>query len=126
MPARLPCPECEADLPQPLEQRGPRVCSQCRGQWFDEQAASAMDDTLPPVSRQPPGAPSRRCPSCEVTLEARRSGDVELGGCPRCLGLFVQAGAIEALRRQQQERQSWAEPVYATPIAQVLTFKKHE
>src|SRR4051794_35224787 len=104
MAQRAPCPECEVELPR--ARRGPRACASCQGVWFDEDAALARGAPLPPVPRPARGAPRRLCPACGGPREARRSGEVELGGCPICRGLFVAAGALAALQRQRAEREA--------------------
>jgi len=82
--AKVACPKCFGWMFV-----GAKFCSHC--------GAEASRTELP-------SAP-RHCPRCKVILQAVEIGGVELGECPRCVGLWVD---IESLRRicADHEKQS--------------------
>ncbi|MEZ4367777.1 MAG: zf-TFIIB domain-containing protein [Kofleriaceae bacterium] len=43
------------------------------------------------------------CPRCEVALMPRLLGDLQVDECPRCVGVFVDAVAIERILAERQQ-----------------------
>ena len=82
------------------------ACSRCHGLWFlpgQLAAPELASGFVPPHEHAAPaaagGIPSdvlqRECGWCRLPLSSRRIGEVELDICPRCGGVWLDAGEFE-------------------------------
>jgi Zn-finger nucleic acid-binding protein len=105
MIAFMVCPACSGAL-APLTAAGVTVdvCAACGGVWLDPgelQAlpgahAALLSGRLTGAGNRPVPGP---CPRCLVALDARTLNDVVIDQCPRCHGLWCDAGELAAVRR---------------------------
>jgi Zn-finger nucleic acid-binding protein len=107
------CPDCDAPL-APETAHGVTVdaCPQCAGIWFDDSeygrlktvASSALfaleDRLVPQAERLAQGSHERRCPACSMVMFRYRylyNSPVELDGCERCNGVWVEDGELRKM-----------------------------
>lgn len=69
------CPQCGKDV-----NPGSAICPFCGGRVGDEKSAS------------PP-----KCPRCQIPLELKKEGAVDIHACPRCSGLWIAPGEFDIL-----------------------------
>jgi Zn-finger nucleic acid-binding protein len=71
------------------------VCPSCGGLWLDAGELERKGAKLPPGGVDYGG--DRRCPRCDRRMRVRPSKVAELDVCPKCNGMFLDAGEIELL-----------------------------
>lgn len=113
----MDCPACQVPMREGVE-AGARhhACPQCAGLWFADgdmarllaagpQAVDFVEETNRPV-REPEPATALLCPDCGSPLMAYKyayASPVELDGCERCGGVFVQDGELAAIQGWKDE-----------------------
>jgi Zn-finger nucleic acid-binding protein len=104
------CPSCRRPMIV-YELDGVEIdrCLDCGGTWLDSgeleaiaRSAGTADPELPRTVRDAPAGPkgARRCPRCARPLRAIGIGKekrIELDRCPRCGGLWLDRGELEAV-----------------------------
>ncbi len=102
------CPDCRIEL-QVIEHQRIHLdaCPQCAGIWFDDSELRNVQDSLTeldrrvqPESYQRTAGPYRLCPECDSPLARYRylyTSNVELDGCDRCGGCWVENGELNAM-----------------------------
>jgi Zn-finger nucleic acid-binding protein len=128
-----PCPRCGASLSETaLGGISVDGCRGCGGTWFEHVEltvlARANPDRLGELEDrfQPSPADRRRqqqmsCPTCAVGLfefEFKHAPGIRLDGCPRCKGIWVDDGELQAIQaRLQREAPSGAPRPAPAPAA---------
>ena len=89
------------------------ACPTCHGLWFERDralASTARDHAFAPPDDEAGGRPARsvgaaaphhgprHCARCRQPLRPRFVAEVELDVCPRCAGLWLDAGEFQAIR----------------------------
>ncbi|WP_375764859.1 zf-TFIIB domain-containing protein [Archangium gephyra] len=118
-----PCPLCEKELLRPLRVSQVEIdtCPRCHGLWFDRGELERFPDRLParsflamkgqsfsrcrkghPVGRAEAVCPTCRsepvrCPACAERLRRVVTSASPVDVCPSCEGVWLDAGAFEAL-----------------------------
>jgi uncharacterized protein len=132
----MKCPACSSELSGvsagaiQLE-----VCSHsCGGVWFDagelekldEREECAGKDVLRPMRNQNvvvDRTKPRQCPKCESTTLTKQMHDsqyqIEIDSCPKCSGIWLDLGELEALRSHNSDHNSRQKVIdqYATRAA---------
>ena len=112
------CPHCRIALKEKkIGSVKVNVCSQCRGSWFDKgELRQAKDQADPDLNwmdfdlwkhedRFHVDLKPLKCPRCEVEMmavEYDRTG-VEINPCPKCRGVWLQAGEFEKIIKALEE-----------------------
>ncbi|HEX8825383.1 MAG TPA: zf-TFIIB domain-containing protein [Archangium sp.] len=103
-----PCPLCEHESLRPLSVSDVEVdtCPRCHGLWFDRGELDTLLDrpsTGPYLAAQARRAEASRsvpvsCPACRqrLALVVTTAGSFDV--CPRCEGVWLEAGRFEQLR----------------------------
>jgi len=78
------------------------VCPSCRGVWFDRGevgriAGSRELETL--IVRYAGGRSDLACPRCATAMARRPVSEVTLDVCPKCHGIWMDAGELDAAAR---------------------------
>ena len=109
------CPRCQVEFfdahPVPaLPELGALQCPQCNGHWLEQEALHRVEQVvevvwaevhhLPPRALQQVQLSCPRCPQPQhlVKLKSERDHAVVMDGCPKCKGLFLDGGELEAIQ----------------------------
>lgn len=93
----LTCPACSQPMIEVEETAATvDVCSACNGVWFDADELQTKGIKLRANLLDASG-PQRQCPRCAVALKPRDADIVVIDECPRCRGVYLDAGEIESL-----------------------------
>lgn len=103
----LPCPRCFSGMVRPAGVDFPvRRCSQCQGTWLDlEGIKSQLSDPSRLWNALSKGGAITgfSCPACQDRPLSQASyGGSEIDWCPRCKGLFFDAGELDEIRSATQ------------------------
>ena len=107
------CPRDGSDLrPFTLDGITTDSCSQCHGVWLDASELSRVtsDKELEALAHAgaAPGGSALTCPRCAATLHAAHVERVEVDPCPKCKGVWLDAGELREAERQVMARR-WNE-----------------
>jgi Zn-finger nucleic acid-binding protein len=96
MASPLNCPACREQMLE-IDDGGVKVdqCLGCLGLWFDAGELETRGVRLGKLVERRPGG--RDCPRCSEPMEIVSAQLVELDCCPRCQGLFLDAGELKLL-----------------------------
>ncbi len=114
MEKQYPCVGClvQDELPMQKIRCGPDLevdrCRRCGGIWLDcgefekliELGSFYVDNLEAPAEAEPEINPERLCPKCRVRLKVMRYDkmpEVEVDVCPKCGGLWCDAGELKAV-----------------------------
>jgi uncharacterized protein len=114
MAKQYPCVDCLGEDETLMEktQCGPGLevdrCPRCGGLWLDhgefEKLAALdpfyVDNLETPIAPRDTRNPDRTCPLCRTHLKIMRYDkmpDIEFDVCPRCGGLWCDAGELKAV-----------------------------
>jgi Zn-finger nucleic acid-binding protein len=120
MEIELLCTDCSPHHEVTMEktQCGPDFqvdrCPRCGGIWLDKGELEKimelgiyyityLDDIFMIKSKK---NPRRECPRCQVPLNAKRfekMPDIELDVCPKCAGLWFDAGELRAIGKKYKQ-----------------------
>ena len=98
----IDCPRCAVQLkPESVKQFGPNVlidvCPSCGGTWYDKgELAKVLEDrSLHERLVSFPSSGERSslaCPRCGGEMVTRSEGEVEVGNCTSCTGVWLDRG----------------------------------
>lgn len=129
----MKCPACENQLQQmTVDDVTVDICKGgCGGIWFDnfefkkfdephESAGEALLDTEPNKAVVVDHSKRLKCPKCDDTVMMRHffsvKHEVEIDECPRCGGIWLDAGELKHIRtlfETEQQRKQAAEEYFS-------------
>lgn len=107
-----PCPACIRAMQQTvLEGHTLDTCFECGGQWLSKEEAAFLlgrpqlpYSLLHPPARNPQSvhwnAGERSCPHCLMALRSVNMEGVQVEGCDRCAGIWLERGDLAGLRQR--------------------------
>lgn len=120
---KMPCPGCGHDVFREFDFHGEQVdaCQQCGGLWFEHgelnKALSSADNGDSNVALEQSlgrhlGESSRRCCSCDTTLERyhlMNEFEIEVDVCPGCKGVWLDKAECDKVVQSPLVRQALTE-----------------